>query len=314
MPFLCSVSMLPVLKATSSLSLNFSLPTLTISQLQICMSSTSGRYTILGFAITSCLFVLPFCMLVLFQGLQRWRDQHSNKINSNFHLFTYHLAAIEIIGIFGCIIIFCGSETNFQLLMEMGNVLFVFTSVGQMFFHFLSSVERYLAVIHPIYYRTLTDAKAIRIRNVAIGCAWAMSFAIPFLSYISGPLPIVCTAFIVMLYFVVFMFLSISVVCAMTDKGPGREVGTTESFGPKLRAFYSILVILGLTFLRFVGHLVLVIFLIFSYVGKAGPCAFSLADFWFGLPSSLVLPLLYLRKAGKLRCCGRHKQSGKCTH
>lgn len=308
--------MLPVLESTSSSSLNFSLPApmSTIYALQTCMSSTSGRYTILGFAITSCLLVLPFCMLVLCHGLQRWREQHSNKILRNFHVFTYHLAAIEITGIFGYIIFFCGAETNLPLLMEIGNLLCVFTSMGQMFFHFFTILERYLAVIHPITYRTLTEAKVIRIRNVVIGCALALSFAVPFISYLSGPVPIVITTLIVMLYFVVFMFLSLSVVCALTDKGPGRDVGTTKRVGPKLRAFYSLLIILGVLFLRFVGHLIVVIFLVFSYLWKTGPCAFVLAEFWFGLPSNLVLPLLYLHKARKLRCCKRHNQSGKCIH
>lgn len=308
--------MLPVLESTSSSSLNFSLPASmsTIYPLQTCMSSTSGRYTTLGIAITSCLLVLPFCMLVLCHGLQRWQEQHSNKILSNFHVFTYHLAAIEITGIFGYIIIFCGAETNLPLLMEIGNLLCLFTSMGQMFFHFFTILERYLAVIHPITYRTLTEAKVIRIRNVVIGCVLALSFAVPFMSYLSGPVPIVITTLIVMLYFVVFKFLSLSVVCALTDKGPGRDVGTTKRVGPKLRAFYSILIILGVLFLRFVGHLIVVIFFIFSYLGKTGPCAFVLAEFWLGLPCNLVLPLLYLHKAGKLRCCKRHNQSGKCIH
>lgn len=305
--------MLPVLESTSSSSLNVSLPASmsTFYPLQTCMSSTSGRYTILGFAITSCLLVLPFCMLVLCHGLQRWRQQHSNKILSNFHVFTYHLAAIEITGICGYIIFFCGAETNLPLLMEIGDLLCMFTSMGQMFFHFFTILERYLAVIHPITYRTLTEAKAIRIRNVVIGCALALSFAVPFISYFSGPVPIVITTLMVMLYFVVFKFLSLSVVCALTDKGPGREVGTTERVGPK-RAFYCILIILGVLSVRFVGHLFVVIFLIFSYLGKTGRCAFVLTELWFGLPSNLVLPLLYLHKAGKLRCCKRHNQSGKC--
>lgn len=253
---------------------------------------------------------LPSCPPFLHACPLPWREQHFNKILSNFHVFTYHLAAIEITGIFGYIIFFCGAETNLPLLMEIGDLLCMFTSMGQMFFHFFTILERYLAVIHPITYRTLTEAKAIRIRNVVIDCALALSFAVPFISYLSGPVPIVITTLIVMLYFVVFNFEPIC-CCALTDKGPGREVGTTERVGPK-RAFYSILIILGVLSVRFVGHLFVVIFLIFSYLGKTGRCAFVLAELWFGLPSNLVLPLLYLHKAGKLRCCKRHNQSGKC--
>lgn len=190
--------------------------------------------------------------------------------------------------------------------MTMGIALFLLTSAGQMFFHFLTSVERYLAVIHPITYRTLKKAKAIRIRNIIISFAWALSFATPFLTFVKGPVPIMFLTAMVTLYFILYLFLSLSVVCALPDKGPRREVGTSERFGQKLRAFYIILVILGVLLVRFMGHMALVVFVILSFVGKTGPCAFILSEFWFGLPSSIVLPLLYLHKAGKLQCCKRH--------
>lgn len=309
---LLCVSMLSVpVSATSNSTFNFSFLPFTIYQLQLCMSS--GRYTVLGFATTSCLLVLPFCLLVLCQGLQRWRKQRSNTAVSNFHIFTCHLAAIEIIGIFGQFIFFCGTKTNLSLLMPMGVIFFLLSSGGQMFFHFLTSVERYLAVIHPITYRTLKEAKVIRMRNVIISLAWAMSFATPFLTFIKGPIPSMFLTAMVMLYFIAFLFLSLSVAYALSHKGPRREVETRERFGSKLRAYYILLVNLVVLFVRFTGHLVLVIFVVFSFLGTTPPCAFILSEMWFGLPSSFVLPLLYLHKAGQLQCCKRHNQSGECT-
>lgn len=298
--------MLPVRAPTNSSTFNTSFLPFTIYRLQLCMSSPPGRYTILGFAITSCLLVLPFCLLVLCQALQRCREQRSNTVISNFHLFTYHLAAIEIMGILGHIIFFCGTKTNLSMLMTMGIVFFLITSAGQMLFHFLTSMERYLAVIHPITYRTLKKARVIVIRNVTISFAWALSVAAPFFTFSKGPAPIMFMTAMVMLYFIVFLFLSLSVVCALPDKGPRKELGTSGRLGRKLRAFYTILVILGVLFVRFTGHMGLVVFVIFTFLGKTGPCAFILSEFWFGLPSSLVLPLLFLHKAGKHQCCKRH--------
>lgn len=209
-------------------------------------------------------------------------------------------------GFFGCVIFLCGTKTHLSVLMTMGIAVFLLTSAGQMFFHFLTSVDRYLAVIHPITYRALNKAKVIRIRNVTIGFAWVLSFAMPFFTFVKGPVPIMFLTAMVTLYFILFLLLSLSVLCALSDKGPRREVGASGKLGQKLRAFYVILVILGVLFVRFTGHLALVVFVIFSFVGQTGPCEFILSEFWFGLPSSLVLPLLYLHKAGKLQCCKRH--------
>lgn len=268
--------------------------------MQLCMSSLSGRYIILSFATASCLLVLPFCLLVLRQGLHRWREQRSKTAISNFHLVTYHLAVIEIMGIFGHVLFFCATITNRSVLMAVGVVIFLFTSAGQMFFHFLNSVERYLAVLHPITYRTLREAKVIRVRNVIITFAWLLSIATPFFTFVRGPVPLMFLTAVVMLYFLVFLFLSLSVLCALTHKGP-REAETTERLGPKLKAFHILLVVLAVLFVRFAGHFVLVIFVIFSSLGWSGPCSFLLSEIWLGLPSSLVLPLLYLNKAGKLQ-------------
>lgn len=288
-----SASMSPVVASTNSSAVNFSHLSRTVHQLQLCMSSLSGRYVILSFAITSCLLVLPFCLWVLFQGLRRWREQRSNTVTSNFHLFAYHLAVIEIMGIVGHIVFFCGAATDVSILMAVGVVFFLFTSAGQMFFHFLASVERYLAVLHPITYRALRKAKANRIRIASMSFAWIVSFAAPFFTFVNSPAPVMFMASVVVLYFIAFLFLSFSVVFALT----------TERFGPKLRAFHILLVILGVLFVRFSGHLVLVVFVFFSFLGRSGLCSFILSELWFGLPSSLVLPLLYLNKAGKLHCC-----------
>lgn len=298
--------MRPVPASANSSTFDLSFLPFTIYNMQLCMSSPSGSYTILGFGITSSLLVLPSCLLVLCQALRRCREQRSNTLISNFHLFTYHLAAIEIMGISGHIIFFCGTKTDLPMLMTLGIVIFLITSAGQMFFHLLTSVERYLAVIHPITYRSLREARVIIVRNVTIGLSWALSLSTPLFTLVKGPVPIFFSTAIVSLYFIVFLFLSLSVVCALPDKGPKREMGTPGRSGQKLRAFHTILVILGVLFVRFTGHLGLALFIIFSLLGKTVPCGFILSEFWFGLPSSLVLPLLFLHKAGKLQCCKRH--------
>lgn len=306
--------------SSSSSSLNSSHPPFpflppSIYQVQMCLSSTSVYYTLISFTIISCLVVLPLCILVIHQGLQRQRQQRSNMTTNHSDRFTYHMAAIEILGILGSIIIVCGTKTGLPLLMTVGTDFVFINSTGQTLFQFLTCVERYLAVVHPITYRSLREGRGIRIRDIAIGCCWLLCFAATLVTHIRGPVPIFFFTLTIASYLAVFLFLSLSVLCALKGPDPGRVVGTKGKVDQlKLRAFYNFMAIFGVLLLRFGGHMILTIFSISSYLGKTRPCVSLLCVIWFGLPSSLILPLLYLHRAGTLQCCkSNNNQSGECT-
>ncbi|KAE8279329.1 hypothetical protein D5F01_LYC22916 [Larimichthys crocea] len=141
-----------------------------------CLNTTVGTTHITAFTITSILLLLPLYVLVLYLGLQRWRQQRSGTTMSHSDVFTYHMVCIELISVLGSCLNCWGVHTDQPLMMMVGINLSVINLTGQMFFHILTCVERYLAVVHPVTYRSLKEARGIRMRNVIIGCVWLLCF------------------------------------------------------------------------------------------------------------------------------------------
>ncbi|KAK2863416.1 hypothetical protein Q5P01_002949 [Channa striata] len=131
------------------------------------------------------------------------------------------------------------------------NVFFIIF-LGQIMFHVLTCVERYLAVVHPITYRGLKR---------------------------SGP----------------------------GEVGKDRE-RVDQS---KQRAFYTIMSIMGVLWLLFVGVLVCVWlgFTATPLMSYRVRCVEMISAIWFNLPNSLLLPLLFLHRVGKFTfCCSTAKK------
>lgn len=96
---------------------------------------------------------------------------------------------------------------------------------------------------------------------------------------------------------VVVSFCSASVVCVLIRPGPGNR----ERVDPmKQKAFYTILILTGALLSKFLSNIVCSLMIASSKrLGVDGCFVWSFAV-WFGLPGSLVIPLLYLHRAGKL--------------
>ncbi|KAG8006021.1 hypothetical protein GBF38_005130 [Nibea albiflora] len=142
-----------------------------------CFNTTVGTFSITTFTVTSVLLLLPLYILVLYLGLQRRRQQRCGATTSHSDLFTYHMVFMELISVLGSCLCCCGVHTDHPLVTLVGIYLSVINLTGQMLFHILTCVERYLAVVHPVTYRSLKEARGIRMRNVIIGCVWLLCFA-----------------------------------------------------------------------------------------------------------------------------------------
>lgn len=184
------------------------------------------------------------------------------------------------------------------------------TSTGQAMFHILTCVEHYLAVVHPITYLHLKQAGKVRIRNICTGCVWLLSF---------GWLAVYCVCssdhtFILYLCIMAFIliiisFSSISVLCVLKRPGPGEVGGDSKRVDQsKQRAFYTILAIMGVLLFGFVGNLIGNT--VSALTSVENICVWLMSTFWLDLPTSLVLPLLFLHRAGKLQCCKQNTASG----
>eukprot|EP00064_Thunnus_orientalis_P023959 superscaffoldBa00009649_g24223 len=181
--------------------------------LRKCINSTAGSLSITTFTITSILFLLPLCIFILYLGHQRWRQQRSGTTISHSDLFTYHMVISELMNILGFTLTCCAVFTDLPEMMMPGLYLSYINISAQMFFHILTCVERYLAVVHPVTYLGLRKARGIRIRNITIGCVWLLCFV---------------------------------------TTGPGEgDRSRQQVHQSKLRAFYTIMAILGVLLLRF---------------------------------------------------------------
>ena len=274
-----------------------------------CLTTGLSPFILTTFSITIVLLLLPLCILVLYLGLQRWQQQRTTSTAatmSHSDSFTYHMVTMELIATSGFLVFSCGMHTGHIDLITVGIYIWSFIWSGQMFFHNLTCLERYLAVVHPIIYLGLRGEGGVRIRNISIGCVWLLSIGGPS-TMTSHIYYIVCFCLLIF-SLIVMIFCSISVLCVLTRPGPGEQCGGRQQVDiSKQRAFYTILAILGVLLIRCVWNLY---WLILNLSGVSMDCVVALCGTWVNLPCSLVLPLLFLHRAGRLACCKSNTKWG----
>lgn len=267
-------------------------------------SSTLGFIT---FAITNIIIVFPLCILIIFLGVRRWQQRSSApaaESTSHSDIFTYNMVAVEIICSFGGAL-FCGGTFSNALVVKMMGLFIVNSfSNGQVLIHTLTCVERYVAVVHPITYMRLRNRTGVRIRNILIVCIWLILLPSLGLLLLPTVLFLITELSLLVLSAAAVSFCSHSVLFTLNRPGPGdggKDKERTDKL--KMRAFHTIIAITATLMLRLNGH-VLVIAIYFSpMVSELVRCTVLMSGIWFSLPSSLVLPLLFLHRAGKLTCC-----------
>ncbi|XP_053715707.1 uncharacterized protein LOC128755761 [Synchiropus splendidus] len=245
------------------------------------------------------LFLLPPSVLILHHAHQHWRQQRSFASASHSDVFTYHLSVIELLSMLGYLFFICGSSVNLPTLSKFGYFVSSVTVYGELFFHVLTCVERYLAVVHPVIYQGLRNARGVKIRNFSVACVW-----LAIICSMCGDLglnPILLmykSSWYMLVCLVVILFCSLSVVCALIRPPPGDFSKHGEKLNQsRRRALYMMLVILGVLCLSLIGFL-FGIFL--ARLLSDNFCLLMSGIAWLNIPSSLVLPLLYLHRRGRL--------------
>ncbi|GLD73492.1 uncharacterized protein AKAME5_002481700, partial [Lates japonicus] len=216
---------------------------------------------------------------------------------SHSDIFTYHMVIIELISVFGSSISCCGIHANLPEMLELGVYLLSVNMSGQMLFHILTCAERYLAVVHPITYLGLRKTKGIRIRNIIIGCVWILCFAATSSMTLRDEVSMLILSFSVLGFMLsVISFCSISVLCTLIRPGPADRVeGRQRIDQSKLRAFYTIMAILGVLLIRFGGNCFEVT------VGSHIFAALSCTYIFFFLPLCIYILHLGLRRRRRRR-------------
>ncbi|XP_014914130.1 uncharacterized protein LOC106963624 [Poecilia latipinna] len=266
----------------------------------LCLSSSPSSFIYTTFNVIRIFLTLPLCLFVLNLGLQQQKKSPSSSSGTMSHTdyFTYHLVTMELIDVLGYIFSFIGISSNDLYLIVCGVYVMFFVWYGQMSFHVLMCVERYLAVVHPIAYVGFRNERGIRIRNAVVGCVWLLCFIGMALISVRN---MVFPGCMLIVSLTSVSFCSLSVLCVLIRPGPGEQAENRDRVDPsKQRAFYTISAILAALLLRITwGALYFVLYL----RQGADDCVIIVSCVWFTIPSSLVLPLLFLHRAGELQCC-----------
>lgn len=120
-----------------------------------CFLVTPSSLISVTFFITFIFIFLPLSILVLFHGLRQWQQTRTTMmpaVMSHSDFFTYHLSIMELIGVTGCIWSCCAIYKDKLLMIMMGGFLWSMSWYGETFFHVLTCLDRYLAVVYPLTY------------------------------------------------------------------------------------------------------------------------------------------------------------------
>lgn len=272
-----------------------------------CYESTSGFINITAFTFSTFL-PLPLYVLVLWIGFRQWRHQCSAGSANHSDIFIYHMVTVEMISIWGNFFTLSGLYMCNPRVLVAGYYFIFLTYPGQTLFHCLTCVERYLAVVHPITYLALKKGSGVKFRNISSGCVWLLSFGLMGLTALYFPdYPNILFFSLLAITVTIIYFCSLSVLCVLWRLGLGKVGGHKGQVDQsKMRALYTILAILGALKFRMGG--LLIINIIFDYKAAVGrnECVALLTGMWLCLPSSLVLPLLFVYRAGILACSCRN--------
>lgn len=268
-----------------------------------CIFTRPGFVNFFVFYVASLLLISPVCVLVLNLGFRQWWQQRSTPtaaIMGHSDVFIYHLVIMELIAIPGFLLCIVGIWVDGNLFMA-GFYCSYFPWTGEGLFHILTCVERYLAVVHPTTYLSLRRERGIRVRNMCIGCAWL--FSVICVSQIHSMQSLLTISFIlVLLSVLVVSFCSVSVLYILIRPGPGEKPSSRGRFNQsKIKAFYIVMVILGVVLIRMLTNLSWIVILLEFRID----CRIFCLVFWVNLPCTLVLPLLFLQRSGTFKFCLR---------
>lgn len=275
-----------------------------------CFALRKSLLVLTSFSITSVLLIMPPSVLVLHLGFQRWRQRRSVSTATaanHSDIFTYHMVVMEMLTVLFCLW-FCASVgtdlgISISITILVFTLFFCFWST-KILFHALTSVELYLAVVHPVAYRSLRSKGGSRVRTASVAGVWLLCLVWEVVVYLTSAALIAIYLSFLVSSLAVVCFCCVSVLRALRRPSPGEAVGDRERVDQmKRRAFNTVATIMAALWLCLGGTLLCNFVSSSQMLGSEDKCAVLSASAWFSLPSSSVLPVLYLHRAEKLPCC-----------
>lgn len=262
-----------------------------------CYSTAPYCHIFVTYSIASLVLLLPVFVLVLYLGLQRWWQQPSASADgtlTNSDVFTFHLAVMELFGIFGSLLVSVGIFKKEKILVIVGLWPFELAWFGETYFHVLTCMECYLAVVYPIRYQSLSRERRVTIRNVSVACVWLhCSVEMSLVTFCKIFLMVDMVLFT--LTFLVGMYCGFSVLYILGKKLREQSDRVCRR---KRKACCLMLAILVVLLLRFTVDL------IWSnvdlFLKSPNVCMMIVFETWLNLPITLALPVRFLHRCGIL--------------
>lgn len=267
----------------------------TLSLSFFCSQSRPALLVSVCFCLVKTSFSVPCAVVVLHLGFQRWRT--SSGPPSHTDVFTYHGAVLDLVFVLGGVLFLVGDLCGLLLVKVSGLYLSSCSFPGPVLLHVLTCLERYLAVVHPVIYLRLRRSRGSRIRDGALVCTWLLCVGWSAAGTRTLTRPFLPTFLLLGLALVFVTLSSLRVLWVLVRPKPGEGGGAS---GSKMRAFQTMTAITATLWMWLLG--VLVSLALSTDQGSVDGCVLLVSGYWFTLPSVLVLPLLFLHRAGKLGC------------
>ncbi|KAJ0055650.1 hypothetical protein NL108_008811, partial [Boleophthalmus pectinirostris] len=231
------------------------------------------------------------CFPVFLSALYAYFKKKKKSIQlSHSDIFTSHTLIMEVVNMVGSCIVFYGIYVSTRdTLVSVAICVSMLTRCVQMFYHCLTCVERYLAVVHPITYLCLKNRGGVLV-NTCVGFAWLFSSGLSalvyneklyFYHYISH---LLITAFCL----ATVSFCTVSALCVLIRPGPGEGGRDRKTINQSKRAALNTMAfILGAELASIVNEILFCVVALLSLT-SVDICLLSVNSLWFQLPNSLV--------------------------
>lgn len=258
-----------------------------------------------SFCAANILLISPFYFTVLLLGFQQWKNCcfPPSTPTRQSDVFTHNIVAMGLIEILASFLYSLGAYTSVFEVAELGISILYVCWFMKLFFHTVTCIECYLAVVHPVKYLGLKNESWIR--RIIIGCIWLLFLFWAITAHFMTDLQnVLIFVYHLALFFTVMFYCCVSVLWSLKRPGPGEARYDRKHFNQtKRKAFYTILIIMSTVLFTLVWVMLSNILYTSPLLHLTDKCLMIVFVPWVTLPCNLVLPILYLQREGKLPQC-----------